>query len=297
MREGVGKLNHSQFVVRAGTKVRLKNYDPGFTGNFGGEGDAHESIGKDAADLAKYQDILLAHETYAILTLFQGMDSAGKDNTIKHVLSSADPQGCKVAMFDKPSDKEFKHVYLKRYMEALPEKGQIGIFNRSYYEQVVADRVHPEKLDEWKQPAETKGRGIWERRYREINNFEQYLADNGVRILKFFLHLSKEKQVERLLERTQLPEKKWKFSSNDIEERALWDENMKVYEDVLSNTSTKAAPWHIIPADNRWFTCAAVSSIIVSTLKSLHSRYPTMSKEQRVEMAKAQKILERERKS
>ncbi|MBC7930014.1 MAG: polyphosphate kinase 2 family protein [Rubrivivax sp.] len=290
-------MNHSQFVVRAGAKVRLKKYDPGFTGNFDGEQGAEASSAEDAAELAKYQDILLAHETYAVLTLFQGMDGAGKDGTIKHVMSSADPQGCKVAMFKKPSEKEYKQVYLSRYVEALPEKGQIGIFNRSYYEHVVAERVHPEKLDEWKQPADTKGKGIWERRYREINNFEQYLVDNGVHILKFFLHLSKEKQAERLLERTELPEKKWKFSSNDMQERGHWDENMKVYEDVLSNTSTKAAPWHVIPADNRWFTCAAVSSVIISTLKSLHSRYPTMSKERREEMAKTQKILERERKA
>lgn len=290
-------MNHSQFVVRAGAKVRLKNYDPGFTGNFTGEADAEESNAKSSAELAKYQDILLAHETYAVLTLFQGIDGAGKDGTIKYVMSSADPQGCKVAMFKKPSDEEYKQLYLSRYMEALPDKGQIGIFNRSYYEHVVAERVHPEKLDEWKQPAETKGKGIWERRHREINNFEQYLADNGVHVLKFFLHLSKEKQVERLWERTELPEKKWKFSSSDIEERGYWDENMKVYEDVLSKTSTKVAPWHVIPADNRWFTCAAVSSVIVSTLRSLHSRYPTMSKEQKEEMEKAQKILARERKA
>lgn len=290
-------MDHSQFVVRVGARVRLKSFDPGFTGDFDGEEDARESSAESAADLAKYQDILLAHETNAVLALFQGMDGAGKDGTIKHVMSSADPQGCKVAMFQKPSEAEFKQVYLRRYVTELPEKGQIGIFNRSYYEQVVADRVHPEKLDEWKQPAETKGKGIWERRYREINNFEQYLVDNGVRVLKFFLHLSKEKQVERLWERTELPEKKWKFSSSDIEERAHWDENMKAYEDVLSKTSTKAAPWHVIPADNRWFTCAAVSSVIVSTLKSLHSRYPTMSKEKQAEMAKAQKILGRERKA
>ncbi len=290
-------MNHSQFVVRAGAKVRLKNYDPGCTGDFAGERDAQEAAAKDAADLAKSQDILLAHETYAVLTLFQGMDGAGKDGTIKHVLSNADPQGCKVAMFQKPSEKEHKHVYLRRYVEVLPEKGQIGIFNRSYYEQVVVERIHPEKLDEWKLPAETKSKGIWKRRYREINNFEQYLSDNGIVVLKFFLHLSKEKQLVRLLERTQLPEKKWKFSPEDIEERGHWDEYMKVYEEVLSNTSTKAAPWHVIPADNRWFTSAAVTSVIISTLKSLHSRYPTMSKDQSEEMAKARKKLERERKA
>lgn len=288
-------MKHQQFVVKAGAKVHLENYDPGSTGEFAGEEDARESVAQDAADLAKYQDILLAHETYAVLALFQGMDGAGKDGTIKHVMSSADPQGCKVTLFGKPSEEEFKHVYLRRYVEALPEKGRIGIFNRSYYEQVVAERVHPEKLDEWKQPAATKGKDIWKRRYREINNFEQYLTDNGVVVLKFFLHLSKEKQVERLLERTRLPEKKWKFSSNDIEERPHWDENMRVYEDVLSHTGTRVAPWHVVPADHRWFSSAAVSSVIVSTLKSLHTRYPTMTKEQKKEMEKAEKILERER--
>ncbi len=291
-------MNHSQFVAPPGKRIRLGNYDPGFTGEFENKEQAEASIQEDTANLAKYQDILLAHETYGVLMLFQAMDGAGKDGTIKLVMSSVDPQGCKVTMFEEPTRKELKQDYLRRSSAALPERGQIGIFNRSYYEQVLVERVHSDKLlDEQHLPPGAKGKNIWKRRYREINNFEQYLMDNGIVVLKFFLHLSKEKQIERLLERTELPEKKWKFSTSDLEEREHWDEYMKVYEDVFSHTGTRQAPWHIIPADHRWFSRAAVASITVSKLKSLHSRYPVTDAEQKREMARAQKVLRKQQKS
>ncbi|HVF57544.1 MAG TPA: PPK2 family polyphosphate kinase [Pyrinomonadaceae bacterium] len=287
-------VKQNDFIVRPGSRPRLKNYDTAFTGAFTGEHEAGEKIEADCAELARLQDRLMATESHALLVILQAMDGSGKDGTIKHVASVLDPQGCTAHNFKKPSETENRHDYLWRFHKHVPERGRITFFNRSYYEEVISTRVHPERVEKQKLPSAIKTKDIWKRRMTEINNFEQYLTDNGVRIVKFFLHLSKEKQVERLLERTRLPEKKWKFSSSDIWERSHWDKNMKAYEDVLSNTSTEAAPWHVIPADNRWFTSAAVSSVIVSTLKSLHLRYPTMSKEQREEMAKTQKILERD---
>jgi PPK2 family polyphosphate:nucleotide phosphotransferase len=222
------------------------------------------------------------------------MDSAGKDDTIKHVMSSVDPQGCKATSFDEPSKKDLKHDYLWRYAQALPEAGQIGIFNRSYYEQVTAERVHPDKLAEWKMTAADRSDQLWPRRYQEINNFESYLAANGITLLKCFLHISKNKQAERLLERTRLTEKKWKFSMTDLKDRRLWARYSKVYEEVINRTSTKSAPWYIIPANHRWFARAAVSSLVLTTLKGLHARYPIPDKEQKRNLSKAQTQLKKE---
>jgi polyphosphate kinase 2 (PPK2 family) len=197
--------------------------------------------------------------------------------------------------FGEPSKKDLKHDYLWRYVQALPEAGQIGIFNRSYYEQVTAERIHPDKLAEWKLSAAAQGgEKLWVRRYQEINNFESYLAANGITLLKCFLHISKRKQAERLLERTELTEKKWKFSLTDLEDRRLWARYMKVYEEVINRTSTKSAPWYIIPANHRWFTRAAISSLILETLKGLHSRYPVPDKEQKRNLSKAQTLLKKE---
>ncbi len=222
------------------------------------------------------------------------MDGSAKDGTIKSVMSNVDPQGCEAHNFKEPSDEELGHDYLWRFVKHLPERGHITIFNRSYYEEVLSSRVHPERLDQQRLPAEAKGKNIWKRRFDEINNFEQYLVENGTLVLKFFLHISKEGQRKRLLERMSLPEKKWKFSVSDIEERGYWDDYMHAYEDALNHTSTAQAPWYIIPAEHRWMASAAVAEVVVSTLKSLKLRYPTMSKEQRGEMMKAKEQLESE---
>lgn len=284
------KLNH--FIVPPGKRVRLADRDPGFTGQFKNEEAAQPIIKQSFETLARYQDMLLAQETHALLVIVQAMDGSAKDGTIKQVMSNVDPQGCEAYNFKEPSDEELKHDYLWRFVKHLPERGHITVFNRSYYEEVLVTRVHPKQLEQQKLPAETKGKNIWKRRFDEINNFEQYLVNNGTLVLKFFLHISKEGQRQRLLERMSLPEKKWKFSVSDIEERGYWDDYMKAYEDALTNTSTKQAPWYIIPAEHRWFASAAVAEVVVATLKSLKLSYPTMSKEEKQEMMKAKGKLE-----
>jgi PPK2 family polyphosphate:nucleotide phosphotransferase len=288
-------VNPKHFIALPNKRFRFADHDPDFTAEFKNEEESTEIANETAENLARLQDIFLAHENHAVLMLFQAMDSAGKDDTIKHVLSSVDPQGCKATTFDEPSKKDLKHVYLWRYVQALPEAGQIGIFNRSYYEQVTAERIHPDKLTEWKlSTAAEGGDKLWVRRYQEINNFESYLAANGITLLKCFLHISKRKQAERLLERTELTEKKWKFSLTDLEDRRLWARYSKVYEEVINRTSTKSAPWYIIPANHRWFTRAAISSLILETLKGLHARYPVPDKEQKRNLSKAQTLLKKE---
>ena len=287
-------IDTAQFIYKPGKGVKLSHFDPKLTGSFATEDEAQQSMAADTESLAKYQDILMAHSTYGLLILFQAMDGAGKDATIKHVMSSVDPQGCEVKMFKEMTAKEVKHDYLWRAALALPARGQIGIFNRSYYEHVVAERAHPEKLERQQLPGEAKGRNLWTRRYRQINNFEQYLTENGIRILKFYLNLSRDEQRARLLERMERQEKKWKFSRDDIAERAHWHKYMKAYEQAFNQTSTKHAPWHIIPADNRWFARAAVASIIVAQLKSLHTRYPRLTKEKKQELQEARAALEKE---
>jgi len=287
-------MDVSEFVYKSGAGSGLKGFDPKFTGGFAGEDEARAKMSEDAAALAKYQDILMAHGTYGLLILFQAMDGAGKDATIKHVMSSADPQGCEVKMFKAATEKEVRHDYLWRAVLALPARGQIGIFNRSYYEHVLAERVHPEKLEEQHLPEEARGEGLWETRFRQINDFERYLVENGIHVLKFFLNISRDEQRNRLLERLDRPDKKWKFSSSDIEERGSWDEHMRAFEAAFERTSTEHAPWHIIPADNRWFARAAVASAVVAKLKSLHTEYPRMSEEQERELEEARQALEQE---
>ena len=286
-------MKHSQFIAPH-AKFSFKNFDPDFTGDFKSEAEAQDIIGKNAADLAKYQDILMAHETYGLLLIFQGMDAAGKDSAIKHILSNLDPQGCETKMFKSPSEKERRHDYLWRVVRALPARGQVGIFNRSYYEHVTADRIHREKLERWTLPEEAKGEKMWKRMYGEINNFERYLFDNGIHVLKFFFHMSEEKQRANLLERLSLPEKKWKFSTDDLADRALWNKYMKFYEETISQTSARHAPWYVIPDNHRWYARATVASIIVEKLKSFHSQYPRLDKEQKQKIKKAREILERE---
>jgi PPK2 family polyphosphate:nucleotide phosphotransferase len=283
-----------EFIVRPGSRPRLKNYDTAFTGKYSDEQQAREKFQSDCAEMAELQDRLMAQESHALLVILQSIDGSGKDGTIKSIAAVLDPQGCTAQNFKKPSESENKHDYLWRYHMGVPERGRITFFNRSYYEEVISPRVHPERLDEQGLPPRSRTKNIWKRRMTEINNFEQYLTDNGVVILKLFLNLSKAKQAERLLERTFEPAKKWKFSPSDMENRALWDEHVKAHEDMLARTSTKAAQWHVIPADHRWFTALTVADLMVRTLRGLRLRYPTIKGTDKKEMAKTQKQLMRE---
>jgi PPK2 family polyphosphate:nucleotide phosphotransferase len=288
-------MDITRFIYRPKEGAALADFDPKFTGGFAGEDEARTLMEEAARDIARYQDILMAHGDYGLLVILQAMDGAGKDATIKHVMSAADPQGCEVKMFKEATEKEVVHDYLWRAARALPARGQIGIFNRSYYEQVVAERVHPEKLERQKLPEEAARDGLWERRYRQINDFERYLLENGIHVLKFFLNLSRGEQRERLLERIERPEKRWKFSQDDVEERGVWGDYMKAYEAAFERTSTEQAPWHIIPADSRWFARAAVASAVAAKLKSFHADYPKPSPEQERELEEARRALEEER--
>ncbi|HEX8634129.1 MAG TPA: PPK2 family polyphosphate kinase [Pyrinomonadaceae bacterium] len=288
-------MKQQGFLVRAGERVRLKNYDPAFTGKFKDEAEAEAKIREDCESLAQYQDKLMAEERQSLLLIFQAMDGAGKDGTIKHVMSSIDPQGCVVMLSEKPGATELKHDYLWRFVRYLPKRGQIGIFNRSYYEEVLSTRVHPERLEDQQLPPRIRdARNIWRQRFTQINNFEQYLTENGVHVMKFFLHLSKEKQRERLMERLEVTEKKWKFSMNDVAERARWDDYMSAFEDALTQTSKRDAPWYIVPADHRWFSALTVAELVLAKLKSLKLRYPPVSSDGKKEMEKARKLLARE---
>ncbi len=288
-------MKQSQFLVKPGKKLRLKDHATDFTGDYVSEDEARVKSEADCAALAALQDKLMARKTHGLLLLFQAMDGASKDGTIKHIMSATDPQGCTAHNFKKTSETEMPHDYLLRYHKCVPPRGQIGVFNRSYYEEVLGTRIHPERLDEQSLPLRTpKGGKLWKQRFAQINNFERYLVENGIIVMKFFLHLSKEKQRERLLERTEKPEKKWKFSSSDIEERGRWNEYIHAYEEMLKETSKKIAPWHIIPADNRWFTSLVVADLVVTKLKELKLRYPEAKAEEKREMAEARSALEGE---
>lgn len=283
-----------QFIVPPNQKIKLKNYDPGYTDGLKDKVAAQAELQEGVQKLAKYQDILYAQDSYALLVVFQAMDAAGKDSTIKHVMSGVNPQGCQVYSFKAPSSEDLDHDYLWRSNKALPERGRIGIFNRSYYEEVLIVRVHPELLAKQKLPKEVQGKDIWEKRFKQINHFEKYLVTNGIIVLKFFLNVSKDQQKKRFLDRIEQPEKNWKFSASDAKERQHWDEYMQAYEEMFSNTSTEHAPWHIVPADHKWFTRLVVSNIIVSKLKSLNLAYPEVTEQHRLELLEVKKLLERE---
>jgi PPK2 family polyphosphate:nucleotide phosphotransferase len=244
--------------------------------------------------LAKYQDILYAQNTYSLLIIFQAMDAAGKDSTIKHVMSGVNPQGCQVFSFKSPSEEELDHDYLWRSMKSLPERGRIGIFNRSYYEELLIVRVHPEILKKQQLPNFPQNNHIWKQRFEEINNFEKYLFNNGVIVLKFFLNVSKSVQKRRFLERIESPDKNWKLSVSDVRERAFWDDYMDAYEQVFNHTSTEFAPWYIVPADRKWFTRLVVADIICQKLQELNLQYPQMSEEHKQQLLAAKKTLEAE---
>jgi PPK2 family polyphosphate:nucleotide phosphotransferase len=287
-------MKHDALIVPPGKKIRLQDFDPADTGKFHSKDDALEKLETDIVRLAEYQDVLYAQDTHALLIIFQALDAAGKDSTIKHVMSGVNPQGTQVFSFKQPSAEELDHDYLWRYHKALPERGRIGIFNRSYYEEVLVLRVHPEFLRAEKLPSDSMKKDIWKQRFDQINDFERYLTRNGVAILKFFLNVSREEQRKRFLARLNTPEKNWKFSLADVKERGCWNDYQKAFEAVFNHTSTKWAPWYVIPADHKWFTHVAVADIIVSKLKSLNLKYPTVSKEHLQELQAARELLESE---
>ncbi len=281
--------------VPPGKKIDLRNdYDPGHIGHFMSKEDAEETTAAGIRLLAQQQDKLYAQNTYALLIILQAMDAAGKDSTIKHVMSGVNPQGVQVTSFKAPSTEELDHDYLWRCSVALPSRGNIGIFNRSYYEEVLVVRVHPEYLARQQLPPALNDRNIWSRRFDEINNFEKYLVGNGIVVLKFFLNVSREEQKRRFLKRVEEPDKNWKFSAADIRERARWDDYMDAYEETFNNTSTPHAPWYIIPADHKWFTRLAVVSAIYETLDNLHLSYPRVASEQKEALLEAKAEMEKE---
>jgi PPK2 family polyphosphate:nucleotide phosphotransferase len=288
-------MNHDPYIVKPGNQISLvKDYNPGYKCEFHQKGDAVKKLKADILQLAKYQDILYAQNSYSLLIIFQAMDAAGKDSTIKHVMSGVNPQGCQVFSFKSPSEEELDHDYLWRSMKSLPERGRIGIFNRSYYEELLIVRVHPEILKKQQLPNFPQGNQIWKQRFEEINNFEKYLVNNGVIVLKFFLNVSKSVQKRRFLERIESPEKNWKFSVSDVRERACWDDYMDAYEKVFNHTSTELAPWYIIPADRKWFTRLVVADVICKKLQELNLQYPQISEEYKQQLLAAKKTLEAE---
>jgi PPK2 family polyphosphate:nucleotide phosphotransferase len=280
-------------IVPPGKKIDLKDYDPADTGKFENKESAQVKLAAGIQQLAEYQNILYAQNKFSVLIIFQAMDAAGKDSTIKHVMSGINPQGCQVYSFKSPSSEELDHDYLWRIHKAMPERGRIGIFNRSYYEEALIVRVHPELLAAQKLPA-IDLQQIWPQRFQEINDFERYLTNNGTVIIKFFLHVSKQEQKQRFLERINEPEKHWKFSAQDVEERAYWDDYQAAYTDIFNHTSTAVAPWYIIPADRKWFTRLTVADIICARLAQMDLAYPQIGEEQRAQLAVAKKMLERE---
>jgi PPK2 family polyphosphate:nucleotide phosphotransferase len=281
--------------VPPGKKIDLRrDYDPGHTGRFLSKKEVDKTMAADIRILSLQQEKLYAQDTYALLIIFQAMDAAGKDSTIKHVMSGVNPQGVQVTSFKAPSMEELDHDYLWRNCIALPRRGDIGIFNRSYYEEVLVVRVHPEYLERQHIPPKLKDRQIWNRRFDEINNFEKYLTDNGIIVLKFFLNVSKQEQKKRFLERVEDPDKNWKFSAEDIRERSRFEEYLDAYEDLFNHTSTEHAPWYVIPADHKWFARLAVVSAIYHTLDRLHLAYPRMTPEQEDALLKAKEEMENE---
>src|SRR5947207_1443285 len=285
-----------RYRVTRGERFRLRDVDPADIGRLESldKSGAQQALADGIATLARLQDTLFAQDRWALLIIFQAMDAAGKDGAIKHVMSGVNPQGCHVFSFKAPSAEELDHDYLWRYHKAVPERGRIGIFNRSYYEELLVVRVHPEFLNTQQLPPETLKKDIWKRRFTEVNDFERYLVQNGVEVLKFFLNVSREEQRRRFLARLNTPEKNWKFSLADVKERACWNDYQKAFEAVFNHTSTKWAPWYVIPADHKWFTHAAGADIINSKLKSLNLKYPTVDKDRMQELEKAKQLLENE---
>jgi PPK2 family polyphosphate:nucleotide phosphotransferase len=281
------------FRVTNGNKFRLKDADPGDTLKFTSEDKprAKEALAIGIEALTQMQEKLYAEDKWAVLLIFQAMDAAGKDGAIKHVMSGVNPQGCQVFSFKSPSAEDLDHDYMWRCSKCLPNRGNIGIFNRSYYEETLVVRVHPEYLKKQKLPGKLVGKNIWQDRFRDICNFEHYLSKNGISVCKFFLHISKKEQKRRFLERLQTPEKNWKFSSADINERRFWDDYQNAYEDMIRNTATKHAPWYVVPADNKWFTRVVVAAAVIDTMASLNLAYPKVGQDKLKELAAAKRAL------
>jgi PPK2 family polyphosphate:nucleotide phosphotransferase len=282
-----------RYRLEDGKHFRLKDHDPGDTHGLksGNKSEAQELLSKGVQELARLQDILAAQDRWAVLLILQAMDAAGKDGTIKHVMSGVNPQGVQVTSFKAPSSEEQDHDFLWRTMKHLPERGHIGIFNRSYYEEVLIVRVHRELLQKEKLPSSLFTKHIWSERFEDINAVERYLRRNGVAVVKFFLNVSKKEQKRRFLERLDRPDKNWKFSTADVAERERWDDYQKAYEDMIQNTATENAPWYVVPADNKWFTRLVVAAAIVDELKSLKLSYPKIDGQQKAELEAARKRL------
>lgn len=283
-------LKISNYEVKPQKQVKLSDYSTKDTAGFKSKDEAKELLEKNIEKMIELQDKLYAQDKYSLLLIFQAMDAAGKDSTIKHVMSGLNPQGTQVYSFKQPSKEELDHGYLWRIQKVVPERGRIGIFNRSHYEEVLVVKVH-DLLKNQPLPQELIDKNIWQKRYEQISNFENYLYENGTIILKFFLHVSKEEQKERFLARIDDQSKNWKFSAADVEERKYWNDYQKAYEDAISATSKKNAPWYIIPADKKWFARLLVSEIIVEALKKLKLEYPKLSKEQLLDLQKSKEIL------
>ncbi|HXZ41954.1 MAG TPA: polyphosphate kinase 2 family protein [Terriglobales bacterium] len=281
------------YRVEDGKQFRLKDFDPADTGRLHSKGHAEELLTRGVASMAELQDKLYAQDRWGVLLILQAMDAAGKDGVVKHVMSGVNPQGCQVYPFKVPSEEELNHDYLWRSMRRLPERGHIGIFNRSYYEEVLVVRVHAETLKHERIPSSLVTKDIWKERFEDINAFERYLARNGILVRKFFLNLSKKEQKRRFLDRLDEPEKHWKFSAADIREREFWDSYMGAYEEMIVHTATKHAPWYVVPADNKWFSRVVVAAAIVDTLEDLKLAYPKVDAGKRRELQTARALLEK----
>ncbi|MEZ5346296.1 MAG: polyphosphate kinase 2 family protein [Pyrinomonadaceae bacterium] len=288
-------MNIENFLVPEGEKLDLKEHKTDFTGDYTDKKDAEEDLKENVKRLDALQRVLYADDKHSLLIIFQAMDAAGKDGTIKHVMSGLNPQGCQVFSFKQPSSEELDHDYLWRCMKRLPERGRIGIFNRSYYEDVLIVRVHPQILESSQLPDDLKyDPDIWNRRFDQIRAFEDHLAQNGTHVLKFFLNVSKEEQKQRFLKRINTPEKNWKFSSSDVKERGFWDDYQNAYADAISNTSTADSPWFVIPADHKWYMRLAVSEIIAQKLEGVDLKYPILTEKHMKDLLEAKRILENE---
>lgn len=285
--------NHliDQFRVKPQTKIRLRDFDSAWTGKHESKAEAEALLQANLQRMEESQELLWASAKYSILIVLQAMDAAGKDGLIKHVMSGVNPQGCEVHAFKQPSAEELAHPFLWRYSMRTPSRGRIGIFNRSYYEEVLVVRVHPEWLEKQNLPDADPGRKLWDQRYQDINAFEHHLTRNGVVVLKFFLNISKKEQKARLLDRLEEPDKHWKFSAADLAERSYWDDYMSAFEDAISATSTHHAPWYVIPADHKWVSRWIASEILVHTIRALKLKWPKSTREQEADIRKALRLL------
>jgi PPK2 family polyphosphate:nucleotide phosphotransferase len=291
----IGKLVHP-FRITNGEGFRLKDFDPGDTGGLTlDKAEAAELLQHGIEWLGEQQDVLYAQDRWSMLLIFQAMDAAGKDSTIKHVMSGVNPQGCQVFAFKQPSSEELDHDFMWRYLIRLPERGRIGIFNRSYYEEVLVVRVHPEILKQQKLPPHLLSKGIWDERLSDIARFEDYASRQGMKILKFFLYVSREEQKKRFTERLDEPEKNWKFSPSDVKEREYWGQYMDAFEEAIRATASKHAPWFVVPADNKWFARLLVGAAIVDAMENLHLAYPKVDATKQKELLAARSALSRER--